>query len=57
MRAIVFLHLRVAVDEINPLVDSLIDLKKDSQDTSHLQNQITQMLCRLYVLAREEIEG
>ena len=57
MRAIVFLHIRVAVDEINPLVDSLIDLKKDSQDTSHLQNQITQMLCRLYVLAREEIEG
>ncbi len=55
MRIIVFLNLRVAVDENNTLVDSLIDLKRDSQDTSHMENQIDQMVWCLYVLAREEI--
>jgi len=42
-------------DKIETLVDRIIDLKKDSQDTSHLENQIDQLVYRLYNLTPEGI--
>ncbi|GEM_PF-5624889 len=55
MRTIIFLYLRLAVDKIFVLMDSIIDLKKDSQDSSRLENQIDQLVYRLYGLTRKEI--
>jgi len=55
MRTIIFLYLRLAVDKIFVLMDRFIAWKKDSQDTSHLENQIDQLVYRLYGLTPEEI--
>ena len=43
------------VDKIETLVDRIIDLKKDSQDTSHLESRIDHLVYRLYGLTSEEI--
>ncbi|WP_291321471.1 hypothetical protein [Desulfonatronospira sp.] len=40
-------------DEIETLVDRFIDLKKDSQDTSRLENHIDQLVYQLYDLTSE----
>ena len=42
-------------DEIENLVDRIIDMKKNSQDTSRLENQIDQLVYQLYDLTPEEI--
>ncbi len=42
--------------EIETLVDRIIDMKKNSQDTTDLENQIDQLVYRLYGLTPEEIE-
>ncbi len=43
-------------DEIETLVDRIIDMKKNSQDTSRLENRIDQLVYQLYDLTPEEIE-
>uniref|UniRef100_UPI0025BED3C1 Eco57I restriction-modification methylase domain-containing protein n=1 Tax=Desulfonatronospira sp. TaxID=1962951 RepID=UPI0025BED3C1 len=43
------------VGKIETLVDRIIDLKNDSQDTSRLENHIDQLVYRLYDLTPEEI--
>ncbi len=42
-------------DEIETLVDRIIDMKKNSQDTTDLENRIDQLVYRLYSLTPEEI--
>jgi hypothetical protein len=44
------------VDEIETLVDRIIDMKKNSQDTTDLENRIDQLVYQLYDLTPEEIE-
>ena len=47
-------------DEIETLVERIFDMKKNSQDTSDLENQIDQLVYRLYDLTSEEtkvVEG
>jgi adenine-specific DNA-methyltransferase len=44
------------VDENNTLVERIIDMKKNSQDTTDLENQIDQLVYQLYDLTPEEIE-
>jgi len=55
MRTIIFLYLRLALDKIFVLMDRFIVWKKDSQDSSSLENQIDQLIYRLYGLTPEEI--
>jgi len=43
-------------DEIETLVERIIDMKKNSQDTTGLENQIDQLVYQLYDLTPEEIE-
>ncbi len=47
---------RFIVDEIETLVDRIIDMKQNSQDTIHLKNRIDQLVYRLYGLTEEEIK-
>ncbi len=47
-------------DEIESLVDRIIDMKKNSQDTTDLENRIDQLVYRLYDLTPKEtkvVEG
>ncbi len=47
---------RPIVDEIETLVDRIIDMKKNSQDTTDLENRIDNLVYQLYSLTPEEIE-
>lgn len=43
-------------DEIESLVDRIIDMKKNSKNTTDIENCIDQLVYRLYDLIPEEIE-
>ncbi len=43
-------------DEIESLVNRIIDMKKNSQDTTDLENRIDNLVYQLYSLTPEEIE-